>query len=145
MKLIIAYKLGRALLAAGLAVWVIRWPDGAMNIVARFASELSDTHSILSRLGAWIQARLSPSRERTTALLLSLDAAASCVEGLLLLSGRPWAEWVVVGSLGLLIPFELLTLEARPSVLKLVVVTVNVAVVGYLVRERLRARRPERK
>lgn len=136
MKLIIAYKLIKAIAGGSLVVWITLWQQGATDVVERFATDLSHTHAIWSRAGEWLQANISPSTERTVAMLLLLDATTTGLEGVLLLSGRAWAEWVVVFSVGLFVPLELVSLDHKPSALKLVVLSINVAMVVYLVMRR---------
>ncbi|HEY0469861.1 MAG TPA: DUF2127 domain-containing protein, partial [Polyangiaceae bacterium] len=58
------------------------------------------------------------------------------LEGVLLLRGHAWGEWIVVVALAALIPFEISSLERHPGPLKLIVLTLNVAIVAYLAPRR---------
>src|ERR1700757_4332946 len=55
------------------------------------------------------------------------------VEGTGLWLQRRWGEWATVVITGLLIPVEVYEIFRHPSVAKIVVLIVNMAVVGYLV------------
>jgi uncharacterized membrane protein (DUF2068 family) len=59
----------------------------------------------------------------------------------LLILRKPWSEWMVAIGLGLLLPFELISVIRKPSIGKLAVLVINAAVVAYLVRRRINQRR----
>lgn len=59
-------------------------------------------------------------------------AGVRFVEAWGLWHARAWAEWLGALSGGLYIPFEVFSLVARPTTMKSVILTVNVAVVAYL-------------
>ncbi|HVU50530.1 MAG TPA: DUF2127 domain-containing protein [Polyangia bacterium] len=95
--------------------------------------------------------------QRALARLLSLDervlhelgvaslayAAIFLVEGVGLLAKRTWAEWLTVGVTGSFVPLEVYELAHRPTPAKLAALVLNVAIVAYLARRRLDARRSE--
>jgi uncharacterized membrane protein (DUF2068 family) len=62
-----------------------------------------------------------------------LYAGLFLVEGTGLWLQRRWGEWATVVITGLLIPLEVYEIFRHPNVLKIVVLVVNVAVVGYLI------------
>ncbi len=70
-------------------------------------------------------------------------AAVFATEGIGLLLGRPWAEYLTTGVTLSFLPIEAYELVHRPSVAKAVVLSINVAVVIYLVREIRRRRAAE--
>ncbi len=106
--------------------------------------------SVTANLRAWIGQLPYEAQERLTARTLSallnlprgharLFVAAAfgyallfAVEGAGLWLGRRWAEWLTVIATGSLVPFELWEILRRPSVAKLLLVILNVAVVWYL-------------
>lgn len=66
------------------------------------------------------------------------------VEGAGLWLEKLWAEWLTVIATSLLIPVELYELARKPSMLKALGITVNIAIVAYLalrLRRRVGARR----
>lgn len=138
MKLIITYKLIKSFTVGVLVVVVSVWPHASMRVVEHVVAELIEAPAFWSRVGAWMQARLSAGTERLAAMLLAFDATTTGIEGLLLLTGRAWAEWVVVCSLGLLLVLELVAIERRTSVARLVILTINAGVIAYLLVRRLR-------
>lgn len=87
-------------------------------------------------------ARMNESRLVWLALGALAYATARLVEAYGLLRERPWAEWLAALSGGLYVPAELVELARRPSALGLVLLAVNAAVVGVMVRALLQRRRP---
>ena len=69
-------------------------------------------------------------------------AAVFMAEGVGLLRGRRWAEWLTVVVTGSFIPFEVWELMRRPGAAKLVALAVNAAIVVYLAARRVRAEAP---
>ncbi len=69
---------------------------------------------------------------RLVVVALGGDAVTSAVEGLLLQRGSRWAPWLILGSTGLPLPWELDRLVRQPSVVRLALLLVNVAIVGWL-------------
>lgn len=61
-------------------------------------------------------------------------AALHTVEGTGLILGYHWAEYLVIVATGSLVPFELYEIARKPSVLRIGILVVNVAIVIYLVR-----------
>jgi len=68
-------------------------------------------------------------------------SAARLAEAYGLLRERAWAEWLAAASGAIYVPFDLLHLVRRPSMVGLVVVLVNLAVVGVMVLALLQRRR----
>ena len=66
---------------------------------------------------------------------------SSTLEPVLLLSGKTWAQWVVIVGLACLIPFEILAIEHRPGIGKFLVLGANAAIVAYLAWVQLRKTR----
>jgi uncharacterized membrane protein (DUF2068 family) len=59
---------------------------------------------------------------------------SSAIEAFLLLSGKTWAQWVVIVGLAGLLPFEILSIVHHPRVGKFVLLAANLAIVAYLAR-----------
>jgi hypothetical protein len=69
---------------------------------------------------------------RLVVVALGGDAVTSAVEGLLLRRGYRWAPWVILGSTGLPLPWELERLVRQPSVVRLALLLVNLAILGWV-------------
>ncbi len=62
-----------------------------------------------------------------------LYAALFATEGIGLWLLKPWAEWMTIVLTSSLVPLEVWELVKKPGWVKLVVLVVNVALVGYLI------------
>jgi len=78
-------------------------------------------------------ANLSPGQVKEFGLAGLLYAALFLVEGTGLWLQKRWGEWATVVITGLLVPVEVYEIFRHPSVVKILVLVVNVAVVGYLI------------
>jgi uncharacterized membrane protein (DUF2068 family) len=67
-------------------------------------------------------------------------AAVFAVEGIGLVRRKRWAEWLTVVVTASFIPIEIYELVSHPGAGKIAALVVNVAIVAYLVRVRLRER-----
>jgi hypothetical protein len=137
-KLIITYKFCKAALMVGVALWLTIAPGAAYRTLVEVARELAEGGAVFGRAGRWIHDHLSNTMVFRGAILAWLDGASSALEGFLLYSGKAWAEWIVILGLACLLPFEIGSIEHRPGPLKFVVLGMNVLIVAYLVRARLR-------
>jgi len=137
LKLIIGYKLLKAPFMVVVALWLSIAPDNAFHLLDVLAHELTEGGELWIRIGTWLESHLSRSLITRGALLAWFEAMTSALEGVLLLLGRTWGEWIVVLGLATLLPFEMSTLIRRPSLTKLLVLVANAAIVFYLARRRL--------
>lgn len=103
------------------------------------------------RLEHWIRAmRLDPGNRHVTALLIRASnlspeqvkklglvgliyATLFLVEGTGLWMQKRWGEWVTVVITGTLVPVEAYEIFRQPSVVKVLLLLLNIAVVGYLI------------
>jgi len=76
---------------------------------------------------------LSPEQVTKLGLVGLLYAGLFLVEGTGLWLQRRWGEWATVIITGLLIPVEVYEVFRHPSILKVLVLVVNAAVVGYMI------------
>jgi hypothetical protein len=141
LKLIIAYKALKAPVMLGIAIWLTFAPSHAYEIFEWVAEELSSANTFWAPLGDWIANHLSARTLRGGAALAWLDGLFTAAEAVLLILRKPWSEWMVAIGLGLLLPFELMSLVRKPSIGKLAVLLTNAAVVAYLVWRRINQRR----
>jgi uncharacterized membrane protein (DUF2068 family) len=140
-RLIIGYKFLKAAFMLAVALWLTVSPGSAYRTLELLARELTEGGLAFARAGRWIQEHLSNSIIIRGAILAWLDGATSALEGGLLLSGKSWAQWVVILGLAALLPFEVLSIAHHPAVGKFVVLGANLLIVGYLAREQLRKAR----
>jgi uncharacterized membrane protein (DUF2068 family) len=76
---------------------------------------------------------LSPAQVKKLGLVGLFYAGLFLVEGTGLWLQRRWGEWVTVVITGLLVPVEVYEIFRHPTVVKILVLLVNIAVVAYLV------------
>lgn len=140
VRIIIAYKLVKAPLVLLVALALTTDPEGALHAAERVTHDLSESGALLGGLAHYLDTHLTERAVGHAAMLAWLDGLVTAAEGFLLWHGDAWGEWLVVATLGALVPLEAFSLERHPSLPKLVLLGVNVAIVAYLVRMRLRAR-----
>jgi uncharacterized membrane protein (DUF2068 family) len=137
-KLIITYKFCKAALMFGVALWLTIAPGAAFRTLEALARELTEGGAAFARAGQWLREHLSSSIVLKGAVLAWLDSTSTALEAFLLLSGKTWAAWIVIVGLACLLPFEVLSLEHRPSLIKGLVLAANILIVVYLARIELR-------
>ena len=92
--------------------------------------------AIIAKLGV-----LSPEEKAAIGAVTLAYAVIFFVEGGGLLAKKTWAEWLTVFVTGSFVPLEGYVLARHPSVEKVLAIVINVAIVIYLARRRLTARR----
>lgn len=136
LVLIAAFKLVKAaaLIVAALGAWHLLAPNEA----ERFASWLTELpfitgHSLATRAAAWLM-QLTPRSLEALGAGALVYAALFVVEGVGLLLGKRWAEYLTVIITASLIPFELYELVHKFGPMKIAALIVNIAIVVYLIR-----------
>jgi uncharacterized membrane protein (DUF2068 family) len=142
LKAIIAYKFAKAPVMLALGLVLVLAPDRALRVAHRIAAELYESGSLGWRVAQVLEAHLTPRTEHRAAVVAGLDGLSTLAEGLLLLSGKAWGEWIVVAGLGALLPIEAIALARRPRVGRAVVLLLNAAIVAYLAWRRLKHEQP---
>jgi len=141
---IIVYKLGRACVQGLAAVLLLLGArDGLAAALARVAQRIADhaVHASVAALAHRILAALP--HLQLLGAALAADAGLAALEGWALARGHRWGEWLVVVTTGSLLPWEAWELIRRPSLVRLLLLLVNLAVVLYLAqRITRRSRRP---
>lgn len=138
LKAIIAYKFAKAPVMVALGLVLVLTPDRALTVAHRVTAEISESGVLGWRVARALEPYLTPRIEHRAAIVAWLDGAVTLVEGLLLLSGKAWGEWIVIAGLAALLPIEAIGLVRRPRVGRAAVLLLNAAVVAYLVRRRLK-------
>jgi len=139
IKLILVYKFAKAPIMLALAVWLTAAPEAAQRSLDGLAGQVAEAGAMWAGAGAWLRGHLTPDVVTGGTVLAWLDGVSTAIEGLLLLSGRPWAEWIVVIELACLLPVEIFAIASRPDPDRFIVLAVNAAIVFYLARRRVRS------
>lgn len=137
IRLIIAYKFVKASLMIGLALWFTVDPSAAYAFGQRVAHELVEARPFFVRLGNWLHDHLTERVIERGALVAWLDGGSTALEGILLVLGKPWGEWLVAIGLSVFLPVEAYELIHKPGVGRALVLLLNAAIVAYLVYARL--------
>ena len=87
-------------------------------------------------------ANLTPSKIRGLGMVSFIYAGLFLTEGIGLWLVKRWAEWFTVIITGSLVPFEFYEIHHHPSLVKALVLLINMAVVAYLLY-RIRNERPD--
>jgi uncharacterized membrane protein (DUF2068 family) len=134
LSAVVAYKLGTAVieLLAVIAVLVLHVVLG-MGVGGLSGSiERHWLHGIGAMLAGMVRLVAGGGGTRLIVFALGGDAVTSAIEALLLQRGSRWARWVILGSTGLSLPWELDRLVRQPSVVRLALLLVNVAILGWV-------------
>ncbi len=75
---------------------------------------------------------LSPHKIRDLGLVSFIYAALFLTEGIGLWLLKRWAEWLTVVITSSLVPLELYEIHRHPTAVKIIVLAINIAIVGYL-------------
>jgi uncharacterized membrane protein (DUF2068 family) len=140
--LIGVFRLVKALLllAGGVAALGLMRPETAQQIHDWLASiPYADDHEWLRQLIGRVIG-MDDKRAAIVAIAAFSYAALFIVEGVGLILGRAWAEWVTVVATSSFIPFEVYELVHRASAAKAIILVINIAIVIYLIL-RIRGRR----
>ena len=78
-------------------------------------------------------ANLTPNKIRSLGIVSFIYAGLFLTEGIGLWMVKRWAEWFSVIITTSLVPFEIYEIHRHPSAIKVLVLIVNIAVVGYLI------------
>jgi uncharacterized membrane protein (DUF2068 family) len=135
----VEFTKGIVVVLAGLGVFSMRHKDiwGVAESFLEFFHVNPHHHYV----GVFIDLvyRLSDVRLWKIALLATVYTILRFVEAYGLWYLRPWAEWMAIGSGGIYIPFEVADLLRRPDWIRVLILTVNVAIVLYMLMLRLEA------
>jgi len=137
ITLIGVLKLAKALVLVAAAVSVFASlrsgvRDWLKQLAAGSGRELV-THSIASLTS------YGPHRVEAIAFGLFLYAALFTVEGIGLLKGKLWAEWLTLIITTSFIPLEVYEVLHKQSAMKATVLVVNISIVIYLIARRIHA------
>ncbi len=137
LSVVVAYKIGKAAieLCAALLLVLAAWGGLQAPATALAADvERHALHGLGGALAHLLRTAARPGHLHLVAFALAADGILSALEGYLLWRRFAWARWVVVLGTGAPLPFELVRLVRRPSVVSLLLLLVNVAILAYVVR-----------
>jgi len=77
-------------------------------------------------------ANLSPNKIKGLGIVSFIYAGLFLTEGIGLWLVKRWAEWFTIIITSSLVPFEVYEIHRHPTPIKMLVLVINVAVVGYL-------------
>lgn len=136
LALIAVYKLTKAFALAlgGLVVFrlgPIRLVERLLHLVARLRLDPDDRliHLAIAKISG-----LEPEELAAIGVGLVVYGLLYAVEGIGVWFQKVWAEYLVILTTGLLIPFEVYEVFRKPGSLRVAVLGVNVLVVVYLVK-----------
>lgn len=130
---IVIYKSLAALLLATTAIGLL-----FVSFKQQWLLELSETYMVEEKLYfiEWIINKLTNTQPQTlglTGVVTSLYAIVTAIEAVGLWYEKPWAELLVIGLVGIGIPLEIYELIREASLLKLLILLINLAIFLYLI------------
>jgi uncharacterized membrane protein (DUF2068 family) len=136
LRLIAIFKLVKALTLIAVGVGALRLihdsnvAEGVTQMAARFGFNPGGRY--LDHALAKI-ANLPPRDFRDLGIGSFVYAALFLTEGLGLWLAKPWAEWFTAVITGSLVPLEIFEIHRHPTIIKVIVLLLNIAIVAYLV------------
>ena len=134
LRLIAVFKLLKAvlLIAVGVSALKLLHQDVA-SVVEHWVATLGLDPG-KQYVGRALQkaANLTPNKIKGLGIVSFIYAALFLTEGIGLWLLERWAEWFTVIITGSLVPVEVYEIHRHPSPLKILVLIINIAVVGYL-------------
>jgi uncharacterized membrane protein (DUF2068 family) len=134
IRLVAAFKLlkAAALIVGGIGILRLIHTDTATQLGHSVMSLGLDPGSrYVNRAIEWAT-QTSPRKFRELELGSFVYAALFLTEGIGLWFLKPWAEWFTVIITGSLVPLECYEIYRHPTPIKILVLFINIAVVGYL-------------
>jgi uncharacterized membrane protein (DUF2068 family) len=142
IRLIAVFKLFKALLMIAVGV-------GALKLLHRDVATVLEHWVTMLGLDPGNQyieralekaANLSPNKIKGLGIVSFIYAGLFVTEGIGLWLLRRWAEWFTIIITGSLVPVEVYEIHRHPTPIKILVLVINVAIVGYLLH-RIRSER----
>ena len=138
LRLIASFRYVKALLliVSGLAALHVVHV-GIARSVARFVEAMpyASQHAFVADALGKVT-RLPPKRIEELAIVLFLYAALFLVEGTGLWMEKVWAEWLTIVATLSFIPFEAYEVFHKVTAVRVAILVMNVAIVGYLIYRR---------
>jgi uncharacterized membrane protein (DUF2068 family) len=134
IRLIAVFKLAKAalLIATGVGILKLMHMDVAGELDHWIVRLGLDPGSHYVNAAMEKATRLSPEKIKELGLVSFVYAGLFLTEGVGLWMLKRWAEWFTVVITSSLVPVEVYEIHRHPSAVKVVVLVINIAVVGYL-------------
>jgi uncharacterized membrane protein (DUF2068 family) len=134
IRLIAVFKLAKAalLIATGVGIMKLMHMDVAGELDHWIVRLGLDPGSHYVNAAMEKATRLSPEKIKELGLVSFVYAGLFLTEGVGLWMLKRWAEWFTVVITSSLVPVEVYEIHRHPSAVKVVVLVINIAVVGYL-------------
>jgi uncharacterized membrane protein (DUF2068 family) len=134
IRLVAAFKLLKAalLIVGGFGLLKLMHMDSATQMDHWIARLGLDPGSRYVNLAIQKATNLSPHRIRELGLVSFVYAALFLAEGIGLWLLQRWAEWLTVVITSSLVPLEIYEIHRHPTPIKIIVLLINIAIVGYL-------------
>jgi uncharacterized membrane protein (DUF2068 family) len=142
VRLIALFKLLKAILLIAVGVAALHWlhKDVASALQHWVAILGLDPGNRYVERALQRAANLSPSKIKGLGIVSFTYAGLFLTEGIGLWLVKRWAEWFTVIMTSSLVPVEVYEIYRHPTAIKIVVLIINVAVVGYLLHRIRRER-----
>jgi uncharacterized membrane protein (DUF2068 family) len=134
VRLIALFKLLKAALLIGVGIGALTmFHKDVTSVLQHWVSLLGlDPDNRYIDLALQKAAKLSPNKIKGLGIGSFLYAGLFLIEGVGLWWMRRWAEWLTVIITGSLVPIEVYEICHRPTPIKILVLIINLAIVGYL-------------
>jgi uncharacterized membrane protein (DUF2068 family) len=134
IRLVAAFKLLKAalMIVGGFGLLKLMHMDSATQMDHWIARLGLDPGSRYVNLAIQKATNLSPHRIRELGLVSFVYAALFLTEGIGLWLLQRWAEWLTVVITSSLVPLEIYEIHRHPTPIKIIVLLINIAIVGYL-------------
>ena len=142
LRMIAVFKFFKAAMLIALGLGAFRLLHRDLGALAEHWVEALrlDQGGRLVTLGLAKVSKVRPDQIRKLGLVSFLYAALFLAEGTGLWMRKLWGEWLTVIITGSLVPLEIYEIYRHPSWVKVAVLVINLAIVGYLI-SRIRGRR----
>jgi uncharacterized membrane protein (DUF2068 family) len=136
LSVVAAYKLGKAAIEVLAVIAVLILHAAVGTDVGALSARIGRhwLHGVGALIVELIRLLTRAGDGRLIVIALVGDAVSSAVEGVLLWRRSRWARWVVLGSTGLPLPWEMVRLVRQPSLARLVLLLMNAAILAWVWR-----------
>ena len=144
LRLIIGYKLVKAVVVLALALWLTLSSGAAYREARHLIALLNEHPGWLHKMAQWLDAHVTTSAVHAARIVTWLDGLVTILEASLLITGKAWGEWLVVAGVASLLPLEARAVWLHPHPSRILVLFANLLIVIYLVWHRLHHDKPVR-
>ena len=135
LRIIAIFKLVSACLLAAAGIGIFRLIDKDLGEVAEHTVRwlhLDPAHHVVTDLMATV-AGVTPGKLKLIDAATFFYALLYIIEGIGLLRGAHWAEYLVIVATASLVPFEVMEVMHKPGIARIAILVINLAIVAYLI------------